>query len=210
LREWLATQGSNYKRATLAEKIGISPRHLNNVLQGKKNLSALAQARAIVVIDLGSHRGSALRLWLKEHGIRIREFAARLGTSPKTVEGWIYRNRMPSESNLRLVFSVTGLPHFRPQTEKDIDRDLEELGPLPVELTAAKKQSERTIASLYRLIQELQLLSTGPRTSRVYFRNKVPGADIGYVRSLLAALLDEEHLEDWCRMTSYRPMLKGQ
>ena len=209
LHEWLSTQGSNYKRAALAAKIGVSPRHLNNVLQGKRNLSAQAESRAIAAMDLSSLGGTALRRWLKERGVRVSEFAAQIGRSPKTVEDWIYRSRKPSASNRALIFAVTRLPHFAPQIETDMSRGLEELGRHLENHTGAKKQGERTVAILYRFIRELQSLSTGPRAGRDRFRQRVPGADIGYIRSLLAALLDEEQLEDWRRMTSYRPRLRG-
>lgn len=209
LHQWLATQGPNYKRAALAAKIGVSPHHLNAVLQGKRNLSAQAESRAIAAMDLSSLGGPALRRWLKEQGIRINEFAARVGKSPKTVEDWVYRSRKPSASNRALIFAVTRLPHFAPQPETDKGRALEEPGHRPENHVAAKKQGEGTVAILYRFIRELQSLSTGPRAGRDRFRQRVPGADIGYIRSLLAALLDEEQLEDWRRMTSYRPGLGG-
>lgn len=209
LRDWLTVQGSNYKRADLAKAIGITPRHLNNVLQGKRNLSAQAETRALAELDLVRLGGPALRRWLQARGMRIGEFAARVGKTPRTVEYWAYGNRSPSETNRALIFAITGLPQFAPSSQKGMGRDTKKIGSDLASHADEMTQADGAATIFYRLIRELQSLSTHSKAERDRFRWRVSGADIGYVRSLLAALLDEEKLEDWRRMNSYRPKEAG-
>jgi hypothetical protein len=112
LKDWLSHQGVSYRHSDLAQKIGITPRHLNRVLQGTRNLSPGAQARALAAMNLASGGDSDLRRWLRQNKMTVAEFAIRLGRPQKTVEDWVYRGKTPSAKNRALVFSVTGLRNY--------------------------------------------------------------------------------------------------
>ena len=133
----------------------------------------------------------------------VAEFAIRLGRPQKTVEDWVYRGKTPSAKNRALVFSVTGLrnydiQHINPPDSTIIERD-------STEEVAARQRARNLTANVRRLIRNLRDLANGNKAGRDEFRQGLSGSDIGYLRSILAALLDEEQLADWKRMSSYRP-----
>ena len=212
LKDWLQHQGASYKRSDLANKIGITPRHLNRVLQGTRNLSPEAQARAVAAMASMSVRDPGLRGWLKQHGLTVAQFATQLGKPLKTVEDWVYRGKIPSRKNCALVYSVTGLRNYDPQHVHRalagvIDKaNAEQVSTAKV---SARQRARSATANVQRLIRNLQDLARGDKAGRDEFRQRVSGSDIGYLRSILAALLDEEQLEDWKRMSSYEPRLGG-
>ena len=213
LESWLCRQGHSYKRSDLAKAIGISPRHLNNVIQGKRNLSPEAQARASAAMGSMNQGPCNLKEWLKRHGMTVAELAERLGKPLSTVEDWVYRGKMPSAENRRLVFSVTDLPRYDPDRTQPVVAPVVDRGSagLPAMDEALANQRARLAASsLRRLIRNLQGLADGDQASRDLFRQRISGPDTGYLRSLLAALLDEQQLEDWRRMSSYKPRLGGK
>jgi len=208
LKEWLLRQGNSYKRSDLAKSIGITPRHLNRVLQGTRNLSSEAKSRAAAVmgsIDVGD---SNLRGWLQKKGLTIADFAIQLGKSQKTIEDWVYKGSIPNSSNRALLYSITGLQIYHSEfahgkistiaTKKNTAKPI-------VNEVMEQQTARKAVASFRKLIRNLQELAKGDKNIREQFRHSVPGSDIGYLRSLLAALLDEEQLEDWKRMSSYRP-----
>ena len=212
LKDWLRRQGASYRRSDFAKKIGITPRHLNRVLQGTRNLSPEAQARALAAMESTSGRNSDLRVWLRQHGMTVADFAARLGKPLKTVEDWVYRGKMPSANNCGLVYSVTGLRNYDPQhvhrtVASVIDKS--NAGQASTTEVLARQQARSATANVRRLIRNLQDLAHGDKAARDEFRQRLSGSDIGYLRSILAALLDEEQLEDWKRMSSYKPPLRG-
>lgn len=212
LKDWLQHQGASYKRCDLAKKIGITPRHFNRVLQGTRNLSPEAQARALAAMDSMSGEKSDVREWLKQHGMTVAEFAIRLGKPLKTVEDWVYRSKMPSTKNCALVYSVTRLQKYDPQhahrtVASVIDKANAERASMGEVL--ARQHARSAKANVRSLIRNLQDLARGDKAGRDEFKQRVSGSDIGYLRSILAALLDEEQLEDWKRMSSYEPRLGG-
>lgn len=212
LKDWLHRQGASFRRSDLAKKIGITPRHLNRVLQGTRNLSPEAQAHALAAMDSLSGGSSDLRGWLKQHGMTVAEFAIRLGKPLKTVEDWVYRGKMPSQRNRALVYSVTGLRNYDPQQAHRPVASVIDKADDKQAFTGevlARQRARSTTASVRRLIRNLQDLVRGDKAGRDEFRQWVSGSDIGYLRSILAALLDEEQLEDWKRMSSYEPRLGG-
>jgi len=208
LKEWLLRQGSSYKRSDLAKGIGITPRHLNRVLQGTRNLSSKAKSRAAAVMGSVDVGDSNLRGWLQKKGLTVADFAIQLGKSQKTIEDWVYKGSIPNNSNRALLYSLTGLRIYHPEFAHDKISKIvtKKNAEKPVVNEAMAQQSARNaIASFRKLIRNLQELAQGDKNIREQFRHSVAGSDIGYLRSLLAALLDEEQLEDWKHMSSYRP-----
>lgn len=205
IRDWLGRQGRSYKRAHLAQQIGISPRHLNNVLQGKRNLSPEARARALNAIAPSKRQCLSLRDWLKQKGMSVHAFANEIDRPSKTVEDWVYRGKMPSRENRSLVYSVTGLTDFSPS---GLDKSAEET-PASTPVSSTGGVGKNAVATFRRLSEVLGSLVHASQAERDWFRRQIPGPDIGYVRSALAALLDEELLDDWKRMSSYRPTKGG-
>lgn len=74
-------------------------------------------------------RGSTLREWLQQSQLRgsVRRFSVALDAPLKTVENWIYRGARPSRKYRPRVFSVTGLPEYRP---KEAEAEAVKLGGL--------------------------------------------------------------------------------
>jgi transcriptional regulator with XRE-family HTH domain len=213
LKNWLCRQGPSYKRSDLAKAIGISPRHLNNVIQGKRNLSPEAQARASAAMGSMDRGPCNLKEWLKREGVTARQLSVRLGKPLATVKGWAYRGRMPSAGDCRLVYSVTGLPQYDPDHTLRAAASIVERAstqPTATDEALASQRAKVAVLGLHRLTRNLQGLADGDKAGRDVFRQWVSGPDIGYLRSLLAALLDEQQLEDWRRMSSYKPRLGGK
>ena len=54
-----------------------------------------------------------LRVWLRQQGLTVREFAIQLEVPPKTAEAWVYRGAVPSpENSERLIeFILTECTH---------------------------------------------------------------------------------------------------
>ena len=214
--DWLTHQSPAYKRANLARAIGVSPRHLNNFLQGSKGFALETRRRTEEVTGqrYGPDQATlipeiavSLRDWLRSNHKSVAEFAALIGKPEKTVEDWVYRNRTPSHKNRALIYAVTSLRQFRPQ---DTPEALE-----PRVSVASADGSPSNIANqarvgISRLMRDLRNLASATPDARELFRTMVSGADVGYLRSLLAALLDEERLSNWRTMTSYRPTLGGR
>lgn len=65
--------------------------------------------------------------------------------------------------------------------------------------------AQEVIGAFYDLVTKLTRLADGPESERREYRRLVPGPDVGFVRALLQALLDEQRLESWRAMSTYRP-----
>jgi hypothetical protein len=152
---------------------------------------------------------SPLADWLRGRRITVAEFAGSLGIPVKTAEDWVYRNKRPSPKNAARVFSFTGLLQYAPRQAESDSKNAARQSRVEAHIRISPEPAGRASVEVYRLIQQLDKLAYGPRASRDVFRRQINGGDIGYLRSVLAALLDEEQLEDWKRMSSYRPRFGG-
>ena len=68
-----------------------------------------------------------------------------------------------------------------------------------------ERRAALTVELLYELVVALDTFRSSPH-DRAVLREKVHGPDVGYLISLLNALMDEDRFQTWNAVSSYRPL----
>ena len=128
----------------------------------------------------------------------IREVAEAASVNYGTVRGYFDARRLPNREKWARIVSVL-LPEIGATESIHEERATTMASSKgPPALHAAE-----VLKTIRRLGQVLEFFKTGSPTDRDLLRRIVPGADVGYITSLLRALYDEDQFEQWILFSNY-------
>ncbi len=160
------------------------------------------------------------------------DFAREIGINESTLGDYFKGRHQPSPENRQKLFNITGLECFKPVEREEVPQveppipeaekwevpwsevgqqlvvvgeAFARLGKLLTRSSASDvvAHAQAVEDTLYLLNDKLELFKEGSPHSRKILRQRLSGPDVGYVTTLLKALLDEEKFQNWLAMTTY-------